>query len=200
MRVLDLFANRRHDDPRAIARRLSEAWARRSEKPPRALARVPKLVGTLRKTRGVVALWEAMHRIQGKVVELAFASDVGQHGALCRRDRADAVLDETVLATMRRAAKLVLKHPVAAQAAFAALVAEGQAFARTDEGARMDAALRRSPAIERSFRAFEMLTGNVLLENPDVVLPSGYIDLLVQTAEIHDLGPYFARLLEREER
>jgi len=141
--------------------------------------------------RRVFAWVEELHRLQGRLVALVERATpqpaVEEDGA--------AALDRAVLALMRRGARLVWTHPVAAQAAFAALVAEGRAFAQTDEGARWEAALRGSPAIERAFRAFEMLTGNILLENPEVVLPSGYLDLLVEAAALRDLGPWLAQLV-----
>ena len=143
--------------------------------------------GLVRKLAGWL---EELHRIQGKLVDLVVGVPPDPRPA--------DELDETLLSLMRRAARLVLKYPVAMQSAFAALVAEGRAFAGTEEGARYEAALRRSPAIERSFRVFEMLTSNLLLENRDLVLPSAYLDLLVQASEVRNLGPYFASLLSEE--
>jgi hypothetical protein len=193
MRILSLLERMRQRSPGEVADLLAEVHAARVGAPPPSPPAPSDPAPIIRDARRIFGLMEGLHRVQAKVAALVFGAEIAAP------DPPGDDLDLAVLSLMRRAARLVLEHPIATQAAFAALVAEGRAFARTDEGARYEAALRRSPAIERSFRAFEMLTGNVLLENPSVVLPSGYLDLLVQAAEIRDLGPYFRRLLTDED-
>ena len=84
--------------------------------------------------RRIAGWFEELHRIQSRVVDLLVDAPDAPSSA--------NALDDALLQLMRRAAAVVLKHPVAAQAAFAALVAEGRAFAKTEEGARLDATLR----------------------------------------------------------
>src|SRR5580692_407187 len=60
--------------------------------------------------------------------------------------------DTELSAILRRAQLVLLKHPVAAQAAYAALIAEGRRFAATPEGAEWAAALAGSEELRRGRR------------------------------------------------
>jgi hypothetical protein len=91
----------------------------------------------------------------------------------------------------------VFRHPIATQAAFAALVAEGRRFAMTPEGAALLQALLRSPTISRLRVAWEVLTMSAFVESPQGAVPSVFIDTLVQRLKVTALEPLLARLLER---
>jgi hypothetical protein len=80
-----------------------------------------------------------------------------------------------VLRTLQLA---LLKHPVAAQAAFSALVAEGRKFAATAEGSAIRDKLERSELVHRAHLVFDFGTLSLLEDNPPEVLPSAYIDVL----------------------
>lgn len=83
--------------------------------------------------------------------------------------------------------RLLLEHPVAAKAAYAAVVAEGRAFALTVDGAALRARLRRSPVVQRAALLWRSLTMGMLVEDEAAPLPSAYLDSLVALAERRDL-------------
>lgn len=95
---------------------------------------------------------------------------------------------------LRAAQFVVLQHPVAAQAAFAALVAEGRRHASTPEGQARRARLGRSPLLRRVREAFEVGTFNLLEADPQGVLPSAYVDVVMLAAGAGGLEPLLARL------
>jgi len=85
---------------------------------------------------------------------------------------------------------IALRHPVAAQAVFTALVAEGRRFARTPEGQRWRAALASSEFVRRGRALWESSVLNLLEDDGDTVLPSAFGDAVVRAAsrgEIHTL-------------
>jgi hypothetical protein len=90
----------------------------------------------------------------------------------------------------------VLRHPVAAQAIFAALVAEGRRYAATAEGAARRERLARSGLLERVREAWEIGTFNMLEDSPSV-LPSAYVDTVMLAAEGGSLIGLLARLAAR---
>ena len=114
-------------------------------------------------------------------------------------DSASEPVDREVAHLLARFERLLAKYPVAAQAAFSALVAEGRAFARTEDGARYDAALRASRALSKPWLIFERVSSRMLLDREGLVLPSAYIDAFFQGAELRSLAPLFARMFGREE-
>jgi len=87
-----------------------------------------------------------------------------------------------VVAALRAIQETVLRHPVAAQAAFAALVAEGRRFAETPEGARWKERLARSVLLHEARLVWRMATLSSLEEDPPDVLPSAYLDGLFLAA------------------
>src|SRR5687767_10038398 len=70
---------------------------------------------------------------------------------------------------------LVIKHPISAQAAFRALIAEGRRFAETEEGATWKSRLAGSELMLRSRSVWEVATQNMLEEPAPRTLPSQYI-------------------------
>jgi hypothetical protein len=91
---------------------------------------------------------------------------------------------------------LLLKHPIAAQAAYRALVREGRAFAQTDEGRAWRARLERSELIRRGTSLFELGTMSMLDADSDQVLPTQLIDAFARAASRIDLEEALARRLE----
>jgi hypothetical protein len=89
---------------------------------------------------------------------------------------------EDVARLLRSLQALLMKHPVAARAAIRVLVAEGRAFAETDEGRRWRQRLDRSDAM-RTVRTFwEGLAYPLLAEGPPTTLPTTALDDLFAAA------------------
>jgi hypothetical protein len=99
------------------------------------------------------------------------------------------------LRILRKVQRLVLEHPVAAQAVFAALVAEGRRFAETAEGSRLRARLARSALLRRARTGFDAATLWMLEEHAADELPSTYLDVLLMAAQGKGLEPLIDRLL-----
>jgi hypothetical protein len=89
-----------------------------------------------------------------------------------------------VITSMQRG---LLKHPVAAQAAYRALVAEGRRFEATEEGRQWRARLEASPELSRLRSLWEAGTFNVLQADEEAPLPGALIDLIAQLASRADL-------------
>jgi hypothetical protein len=90
--------------------------------------------------------------------------------------------DDEILAALRRIQVLVIQHPIAAQAAFAALVAEGRRVARTPEGRAWAQRLERSALLDHLRPVWKMVTLASLEEDAADVLPSAYLDGLFLAA------------------
>jgi hypothetical protein len=104
---------------------------------------------------------------------------------------------EGLLESVRAA---VFRHPIAVQAAFAALVAEGRRYAETAEGTELLEGLLRSPSLSRLRVAWEVLTMSAFVEKPEGALPSVFVDTLMRNLKVTALEPLLARLLERRSR
>ena len=91
------------------------------------------------------------------------------------------VRDARVDQAIRQLTRAIVKHPIAAQAAYHALVREGRAFAQTDEGRRIRAQLAGSELVARLRTAWELVTFGMLRdETPPGAIPSVLIEALVQ--------------------
>ncbi len=101
---------------------------------------------------------------------------------------------DEVTEVLRKLQAAVLKHPVAAQAIFSALVAEGRRFAETDPGRRWKRRLARSELLQRARLAWEVTTLWMLEEDPPGVLPSAYLDALFMSASNPELESLLDRL------
>jgi hypothetical protein len=88
---------------------------------------------------------------------------------------------------------LLVAHPAASQAAFAALVAEGRRFAATERGRQWQEALAASPLMARLRRIFEEISLNMFEEGSTTVLPSTYVELLAQALDATQLPRLIAR-------
>jgi hypothetical protein len=103
---------------------------------------------------------------------------------------------ETVL---RQASLLVLKHPIAAQAIFAAFVAEGRRFATTPEGRRWKRALADSALVRRGRALWERSVLSMLQDTPDTVIPTAILDAVVQAIGRDDLPDLIELVFSPEE-
>jgi hypothetical protein len=88
---------------------------------------------------------------------------------------------------LRRLQGLLLQHPLAAQAAFSALVAEGRRFATTPEGAAWKSTLAGSELVRNGRQLWDALALNLLEEDASTVVPSTYLEALFQAASSPEL-------------
>ncbi|EAU66243.1 hypothetical protein STIAU_3813 [Stigmatella aurantiaca DW4/3-1] len=95
---------------------------------------------------------------------------------------------------LRRLQSLLLQHPLAAQAAFSALIAEGRRFAATPEGAVWKEALANSELVRNGRLLWDVLSLNLLEEEPSTVVPSSYVEALFQVASSSGLETLMRRL------
>jgi hypothetical protein len=82
----------------------------------------------------------------------------------------------------------VMKHPLAAQALFSALIAEGRAFERTAEGQVLRERLKGSDLLHRARLALDLPGLSLLTRAPEGALPSGYVDALFMMAGARQPG------------
>ncbi len=92
--------------------------------------------------------------------------------------------EDPLARALRAASEFFLKHPLAAQALFTALVAEGRRFAQTPEGRRWRAGLAQSELVRRGRALWEGSLLNMLDDDPDAVMPSSVFDALVRTTSV----------------
>ena len=103
--------------------------------------------------------------------------------------------DDELVRILREGQFLILRHPVAAQAALRALVAEGRRFAETAAGRRWKDRLARSELIRRGRMIWQGSVLNMLEENSDTPLPSAFLDALLAAAASEDLPALLSQLL-----
>ncbi len=89
----------------------------------------------------------------------------------------------------------LLKHPVAAQAAMRALVAEGRQFAQTPVGRRWHARLANSELVRRGRTLWQGSVLNVLEETSEAFIPSALLDAILGALTSGDLTVLLAELV-----
>lgn len=89
---------------------------------------------------------------------------------------------DPALRVLRTLQKVLLQHPVAAQTAFNALVAEGRRFAETPEGREWHSRLVGSSLVQRARLVFDLSTLSMLEDEPPELLPSSYVDVIFMLA------------------
>ena len=99
-----------------------------------------------------------------------------------------------LLHVLREAQYALLKHPVAAQAAFSALIAEGRSFAETPQGRAWSERLAGSELMRQGRMVWEVATLKILEEKSPHVLPSAYIEALVKASGSRELESLLSRL------
>ncbi len=107
---------------------------------------------------------------------------------------------DPVTTLLRHASLLLIKHPVAAQAAFGALVAEGRRFATTPEGQRWKAALEHSDLAWRGHALWEGSVLKVLEERGDSPLPTAILEALIQVTARGDMTALLQQVLGNDPR
>ncbi len=92
---------------------------------------------------------------------------------------------------------LLAKHPLAGQALFRALCAEGRHYAATDEGAALRARLAASPLVQRARVAWNASTLGLLVDAPrQGALPAALVETFARLITAPDLESQLARALE----
>jgi hypothetical protein len=92
---------------------------------------------------------------------------------------------------------VLLEHPVAAKAAFGALVAQGRAYAATAEGAALRHRLARSRRLRRANLLWRSLTMGMLAPEDPGELPATYLDNLLHAIDRADLEKLLGELQAR---
>ena len=90
--------------------------------------------------------------------------------------------------------RVLLMHPVACQAAFTALVAEGRRFAETEEGRQWRDRLVGSALMRDVRLVFDLSTLGLLEEAAGATLPSNYLDALFMIASSGDTDAILNRV------
>lgn len=111
--------------------------------------------------------------------------------------RAETLSDVEVMRTLGALQRAIFKHPMAVQAAFATLVAEGRRFAETEEGREWRDRLLRAKQTGRLRMVWEVLSLGAFTERSDGLLPSVFVDSLVRTLAREHLEPLLSRVFER---
>ena len=111
-------------------------------------------------------------------------------------DHVEVEVDEhaELVALLHHAQRAIFEHPVAAQAAFAALVAEGREFAKTPEGAAWHERLSNARFIEKAQTIWEGVALNVLEDDASTVIPSRILDGFVRLLHERALDTILAKL------
>ncbi len=96
---------------------------------------------------------------------------------------------------IEQAQRMLITHPIAAQAIFRAFVAEGRRHAQTPQGAALKAQIEDSELVRRGRVVWEGVTFNMLEEaqHATTFLPSALLDALVAATAHVDVD----QLLER---
>jgi hypothetical protein len=151
----------------------------------RAAVDYPRLQRRVHWLDGVLRLYRAA---AGEVAALVDADHAG--GSAGGPDGEPDLLIDVV----RRAHRILLEHPVAAKAAYAALARQGRAFAATPEGAALRARLVRSRRLGRASLLWRSLTMGMLDELDPGELPATYLDNLLRAVDRADLEQLLGRL------
>lgn len=141
-----------------------------------------------RRTRQLLRWHDALFR----VYDAAAAAQARQN--LANADDEDGEL----LRVCGEVHRMLLRHPVAAKSAYAALVAEGRRFALTADGAELQSRLRGSRRMQRAAMLWRSITMGMLSDADEATLPSTYLDNLLHASARVDLERVLARLASEE--
>jgi hypothetical protein len=108
---------------------------------------------------------------------------------------ADSASPDDVAALLAELQLLFLKFPVAAQAGYRALVAEGRGFAKTPEGAAWAQALGSSELVQQGRRIWDTVSLGMFDEDPSTVIPSAYLEVLLRAAKSTTLEDLLRRIV-----
>src|SRR5438105_2901475 len=90
--------------------------------------------------------------------------------------------EDTEIELPRSLQRILLKHPVACQAAFNALLAEGRRFNQTTEGREWSERLAHSSLLQKARLVFDLSTLGLLEEGEAAHVPSAYLDAIFLAA------------------
>lgn len=107
---------------------------------------------------------------------------------------ADKAVEDEHFEWLRQFQVLLLQHPVAAQALFSALVAEGRRFATTPEGEAWKAALAGSDLVRNGRQLWEALSLNLLEEDASTVVPTTYLEAIFRASSSPEMETLIRRL------
>jgi hypothetical protein len=105
--------------------------------------------------------------------------------------------DDETLGALVALQKAIFKYPLAIQAAFAALVAEGRAYAETEEGAQWHQRLCQAKRMGRARMVWEVLSLSAFTERYEGLLPTVFVDALIRTLKTRHLEPALSKVFER---
>jgi hypothetical protein len=112
--------------------------------------------------------------------------------------RRPAEWQDDLAQVLQDAQYLLLKHPVATQAAVRALVAEGRRFAETPDGRRWKTRLAGSELVRRARMLWQGSVLNMFEESPGTLLPSALLDAVMGALVSDELPALLARLLAQD--
>lgn len=101
---------------------------------------------------------------------------------------------DELFALLEQARVFLLRHPIASQAVFTALVGEGRRFAATERGAAWARTLAHAPAMTRAREVWEATSLNLLTADEQAVLPSTWVEALLRAVELPELDRLLTRL------
>src|SRR6187200_824505 len=104
--------------------------------------------------------------------------------------------DAEVILALTSLQRAIFKYPMAVQAAFSALVAEGREFSKTKAGAEWKQKLAAAQASGKARMVWEVLSMGAFTERYDGPLPSVFVDTLVRSLRTKHLEPLLSRLFE----
>jgi hypothetical protein len=141
------------------------------------LGKVPEASADFDRTRLDAAIFSEVMHIRRLILRLV-APAVGQPAR--RRPSKQDHFETKVLDVLGELQQFVLQHPVAAQKIFTSLVAEGRRYATSEEGASRSRALVAMPLMARAQQFWESSLAGVLEEGKETVLPSAYVEIVMQ--------------------
>ena len=104
--------------------------------------------------------------------------------------------EDAVAVALRMLQGLAFSHPIAMQAIFRALVAEGRRFARTESGRQWAERLARSDFVRQGRVGWDCVTLNAFDDREDTVLPSAILDAYTKAIATHDLHAILATVIQ----
>lgn len=103
-------------------------------------------------------------------------------------------VDRNVEAALRSLRLAIFKYPMAVQAAFSALAAEGRRFAETPEGAEWLARLEHAERTGRARLLWDVLSLRSFTERRDAPLPSALVEALSRALSVRHVEPLVTRI------
>jgi hypothetical protein len=146
--------------------------------------------------RALALIHEERQRIRELLIALSGGPRPVDLDAASEPEPAPASSSEAdeLLALLEQARVFLLRHPIASQAVFTALVGEGRRFAASERGAAWARTLAHAPAMTRAREVWEATSLNLLTDDDQAVLPSTWVEALLRAVELPELDRLLARL------